>query len=125
MRNCAQIQTVADGDESLYAVAAARARRRETLVGGPRPASPLRQEAATHGGEKALYAARKAESVTVSKERVLDVAAGSGRLPRMLGKMAKMALRPIPEMFAIFAKFANFNRALKKPAQIHRQEPRF
>jgi hypothetical protein len=45
----------------------------------------------------------------------------------MLGTMAKMAPRSVPEMFAKFAKFAkfaNFDPALKYPTLIHRQAPR-
>ena len=38
----------------------------------------------------------------------------------MLGTTAKMALRSAPEMFAIFAKFANFNSALEHPTRIRR-----
>jgi hypothetical protein len=42
----------------------------------------------------------------------------------MLGKMAKMAPRPVPEMFAKFAKFAKFaifDPALEYPTLIHPQ----
>ncbi len=42
----------------------------------------------------------------------------------MLGTMAKMAPRPVPEMFAKFAKFAIFDPALDYPTRIHRQAPR-
>jgi hypothetical protein len=67
----AQVRSLADSGESLSAVGAARAWLRETLAAGPRLAQELRQEAAACGiGEKALYAARKAEGVTGSKERV-------------------------------------------------------
>jgi hypothetical protein len=49
----------------------ARAWLREALAAGPRPAVELRQDAAAHGiGAKALYAARRAEGVTVAKERI-------------------------------------------------------
>jgi len=66
-----QVRSLADSGESLSAVGAARAWLRETLAAGPRLAQELRQEAAACGiGEKALYAARKAEGVTGSKERV-------------------------------------------------------
>jgi hypothetical protein len=60
-----------DGPGRRSVIDDARAWLRETLAAGPQPASELRQDAATHGiGEKALYAARKAEGVTVAKERV-------------------------------------------------------
>jgi len=67
----AQVRSLADSGESLSAFGAARAWLRETLAAGPRLAQELRQEATACGiGEKALYAARKAEGVTGSKERV-------------------------------------------------------
>src|SRR5215218_3327116 len=48
----------------------ARAWLRETLAAGPRPAVELREDAAAHSiGAKALYAARKAEDITIAKER--------------------------------------------------------
>ena len=66
-----QVQSMANGDEPLSAVAAARAWLRETLTAGPRPAGELRHEAAARGiGYTTLYAARKAEGVTAHKERV-------------------------------------------------------
>ena len=40
--------------------------------------------------------------------------------PPMLGTLAKMAPRPVPEMFAKFAKFAIFEPALEDPTLIHR-----
>jgi hypothetical protein len=46
--------------------------------------------------------------------------------PPMLGTLAKMALRPVPEMFAKFAKFAkfaNFDPALEYPPLIRCQAP--
>ena len=44
---------------------------RETLAAGPRLASELRQDAVVEGiSEKTLYAARRAEGITVAKERV-------------------------------------------------------
>ena len=49
------------------------------------------------------------------------MAAGSGRLPPMLGTLAKMAPRPVPEMFAKFAKFAKFDPALEYPTLVHPQ----
>ena len=55
------------------------------------------------------------------------MAAGSRRSPPMLGTMAKMAPRPVPEMFATFAtfaKFANFNPALELLTLTHRQARR-
>ena len=45
----------------------------------------------------------------------------------VLGTLAKLAPRPVPEMFAIFAifaKFAIFDPALKYITLIHRQAPR-
>ena len=66
----AQVRSLANGDAPLSAVAAARSWLREVLAAGPRPASELRQEAAARGiGQNALYAARKAEGITMSKER--------------------------------------------------------
>ena len=66
----AHVQKMADGNDTLSAIAAARAWLREALAAGPRPASELRDEAADRGiGQNALYAARKAESITMAKER--------------------------------------------------------
>jgi hypothetical protein len=60
-----------DGPGRRSVIDDARAWLRETHAVGPHPASELRQDAAAHGiGEKALYAARKAEGVAVSKERI-------------------------------------------------------
>jgi hypothetical protein len=42
----------------------------------------------------------------------------------MPGTMAKMALRPVPEKFAKFAKFAIFDPALGFPTRTHCQAPR-
>ena len=54
----------ADADE-------ARAWLREALAAGPRLAKELRQEASERGiGRSALYAARKAEDITIAKERI-------------------------------------------------------
>jgi hypothetical protein len=39
----------------------------------------------------------------------------------MLGTLAKMAPRPVPEMFAKFAKFAIFDPALEYPTLVHPQ----
>ena len=62
-----------DGDSRRSVIDDARAWLRQTLAAGPRPAIELRHDAAAHGfGEKTLYAARKAERITVSKERVPD-----------------------------------------------------
>jgi hypothetical protein len=44
---------------------------RESLTAGPCPASELRSEAARGIGQNALYAARKAEGITMSKERIV------------------------------------------------------
>jgi hypothetical protein len=49
------------------------------------------------------------------------MAAGSGRSPPMLGTLAKMAPRPVPEMFAKFAKFAIFDPPLEYPTLVHPQ----
>jgi hypothetical protein len=65
--------TADDGDSRRSVIDDARAWLRQTLASGPRPAIELRHDAAAHGfGEKTLYAARKAERITVSKERVPD-----------------------------------------------------
>ncbi len=59
---------IPDAVEARSAVAAARAWLCEALAAGPRPASELRQEAAAQGiGQNALYAARKAQRVTLAK----------------------------------------------------------
>ena len=48
----------------------ARSWLRETLTAGPRLAKELRDEARERGIERsALYAARKAEGITIAKER--------------------------------------------------------
>ena len=63
-----QIQTVAAGDERRSVVDETRAWLRETLAAGPRPAKELRQDAAERGiGRSTLYAARKAEGITIAK----------------------------------------------------------
>jgi hypothetical protein len=60
-----------DGAARRSVIDEARAWLRETLVAGPRPASELRADASSHGiSEKTLYAARRAEGITVAKERV-------------------------------------------------------
>jgi hypothetical protein len=66
-----QGQTEEDGDTRRSVVDEARTWLREALAAGPRSAQELRSDASTHGiSEKTLYAARRAEGVTVSKERV-------------------------------------------------------
>jgi hypothetical protein len=60
---------VVDGNEPVSAVAAPRAGLRESLTTGLRPASELRSEATRGIGQNALYAARKAKGIRLSKER--------------------------------------------------------
>jgi hypothetical protein len=46
--------------------------RVEALAAGPRPAIELQHEAADRGiGQKALYAARKRQGITMAKERAV------------------------------------------------------
>jgi hypothetical protein len=67
----AQREATGDGAARRSAVDEARAWLRETLAAGPRSAQELRADASTHGiSEKTLYAARRAEGITVAKERV-------------------------------------------------------
>ena len=64
----AQREAADNGNGRRSVIDEARAWLRGTLAAGPRPARELRQEAGDHGiGAKALYAARKAEGITVSK----------------------------------------------------------
>jgi hypothetical protein len=67
----AQRDAADDGAGRRSVVDDARAWLREALAAAPRPAGELRQDAAAHSiVGKTLYAARKAEGVTVAKERV-------------------------------------------------------
>jgi hypothetical protein len=62
-----------DGDDRRSVIDEARAWLRETLAAGPRLASELRQDASERGiGRSALYAARKAEDITIAKERTVQ-----------------------------------------------------
>jgi hypothetical protein len=66
-----QRDAAGDGAARRSVVDEARAWLREALADGPRTAGELRADASSHGiSEKALYAARKAEGVTVAKERI-------------------------------------------------------
>jgi hypothetical protein len=68
-----QGQTEEDGDSRRSVIDEARAWLREVLAAGPRLARELRQEASERGiGRSALYAARKAEGITISKERTVQ-----------------------------------------------------
>ena len=65
----AQTDAADDGDARRSVIDEARAWLRETLAAGPRPARELRREASERGiGRSALYAARKAEGITIAKE---------------------------------------------------------
>jgi hypothetical protein len=67
----AQREAAGDGEGRRSVVDEARAWLREALADGPRPAGELRADASSHGiSEKTLYAARRAEGITVSKERI-------------------------------------------------------
>jgi AAA domain len=85
----AQRDAAGDGAARRSVVDEARTWLREALADGPRLAVELREDAAAHGiGEKALYAARRAERITVAKERILhgrwvwalETAPGQGEL---------------------------------------------
>jgi hypothetical protein len=68
-------------------------------------------QVAAHGiGEMPLHAARKARVARCTRS-TSPAANGFGRSLPILEPPAKMALHQVPEMFAIFAKFAFFNRA--------------
>jgi hypothetical protein len=68
-----QGQSEEDDDVRRSVVDDARAWLRETLTAGPRLARELRQEASERGiGRSALYAARKAESITIAKEHTVQ-----------------------------------------------------
>ena len=59
------------GQARRSAVDAARAWLREALAAGPRPGTELLRDATAQGmGKNALYAARRAEGITVAKERI-------------------------------------------------------
>ena len=63
----------AEGDETRSVIDEARVWLRETLAAGPRLARELRHEASERGiGRSALYAARKAEGITIAKERTVQ-----------------------------------------------------
>jgi putative DNA primase/helicase len=65
-----QKQAEDDGADRRSVVEDARVWLRQVLASGPRPAAELREEADARGiGKKTLYAAHKAEVVTVGKER--------------------------------------------------------
>jgi hypothetical protein len=67
----AQKEATGDGAARRSVVDEARAWLLEALAEGPRLTSVLREEANARGiGKKALYAARKAEGITVAKERI-------------------------------------------------------
>jgi putative DNA primase/helicase len=62
-----------DSDETRSVIDDARLWLRETLASGPRLARELRDEARERGiGRSALYAARKAEDITIAKERTVQ-----------------------------------------------------
>jgi hypothetical protein len=68
-----QGQATGDADGHRSVVDEARAWLRETLASGPRLARELRQEASERGiGRSALYAARKAEGITIAKEHTVQ-----------------------------------------------------
>jgi hypothetical protein len=68
-----QRQAGDDGDGRRSVIDDARAWLRETLAAGPRLARELRHEASERGiGRSALYAARKAEGITIAKERTVQ-----------------------------------------------------
>jgi hypothetical protein len=75
-----------DGDVRRSVIDDARAWLREALAAGPRLARELRHEASERGiGRSALYAARKAEGITIAKERTVQgswvwALSGSGEL---------------------------------------------
>ncbi len=63
----------AEGAETRSVIEEARLWLRETLAAGPRLAKELRAEASERGiGRSALYAARKAEGITIAKERTVQ-----------------------------------------------------
>jgi hypothetical protein len=65
--------TVEDGNETRSVIDEVRAWSRETLDADPRLAKELRDEASERGiGRSALYAARKAEAITIAKERTVQ-----------------------------------------------------
>jgi hypothetical protein len=68
-----QGQAEDDGDGRRSVIDEARAWLRETLAAGPRLARELRHEASERGiGRSALYAARKAEGITIAKEHTVQ-----------------------------------------------------
>jgi hypothetical protein len=68
-----QGQTEEDSDSRRSVIDEARAWLREVLAAGPRLARELRQDASERGiGRSALYAARKAEGITIAKERTVQ-----------------------------------------------------
>jgi hypothetical protein len=69
----AQRDAADDGAARRSVVDEARAWLRETLAAGPRLARELRQEASERGiGRSALYAARKAEGISIAKEHTVQ-----------------------------------------------------
>ena len=63
-----QTQRANEGKQASSAIDEARTWLRDALAAGPRQAKELRQEATEHGiGRNALYAARKAEGITIAK----------------------------------------------------------
>jgi hypothetical protein len=73
-----------------------------------------------------MNAAGSAEGITIAKERTTHGRWFWTFTPKA-GTMAKLALCPVPEMFAKFAKFAKFaifDPALEYPTRIHRRAPR-
>jgi hypothetical protein len=73
-----------------------------------------------------MNAAGRAQGITIAKERTTHGRWFWTFTPKA-GTMAKLALCPVPEMFAKFAKFAKFaifDPALEYPTRIHRQAPR-
>ena len=70
-----------------------------------------------------MNAAGRAEGIIIAKRRTTQCR-WFWMLTPNAGTLAKMALCPVPEKFAKFAKFAIFDPALEYPTLIHRQAPR-